>query len=71
FFEFDKELAAFEKKIKIAKTGDRKEDDNRNFFIAKVDHLKELLAIAKAAIFKLKIPRVAKVAPVVAAKANK
>ena len=61
FVDFDKELKSFQNKIKITKAGDRKEDENRQFFQAKITHLQELLEIAKASIFKLKIPRVPKV----------
>lgn len=62
FVDFEKELADFQKKVKITKAGDRKEDENRKFFEAKITHLNDLLQIAKSAIFKLKVPRVAKVA---------
>jgi hypothetical protein len=61
FVDFEAELNSFEKKVKIAKTGDRKEDSDRQFFLDKIAHLKELLTIAKASIFKLKIPRIPKV----------
>lgn len=62
FVDFEPELASFQKKVKVTKVSDRKEDDNRNFFLAKIAHLNELLLIAKGAIFKLKVPRVPKVA---------
>lgn len=61
FVDFEKELADFSKKIKISKSGDRAEDKERTFFLTKIEHLNELLMIAKNAIFKLKVPRVAKV----------
>lgn len=60
FVDFEQELNAFAKKIKSTKTTDRAEDKNREFFITKIAHLNQLLLIAKSAIFKLKIPRVAK-----------
>ena len=62
FVDFKKELADFTEKVKVLKTGDRSEDENRNFFLAKIAHLKELLEIAEHAIFKLKVPRVPKAA---------
>lgn len=62
FVDFEKELEDFEKKVRITKATDKKENDNRNFFKTKIDRLSELLAIAKSSIFKLKIPRAVKVA---------
>lgn len=60
FVDFEKELENFQKKVKIVKIGNRKEDEDRTFFLAKITHLHELLLIAKSSIFKLKVPRVPK-----------
>jgi hypothetical protein len=60
YVDFQKELADFQKKVKVSKTTDPAETKNRVFFASKIEHLNQILDIARASIFRLKIPRVAK-----------
>jgi hypothetical protein len=60
FVDFKKELAEFEGKVKVSKSTDKSEIENRNLFVTKIAQLNDLLLMAEGAIFKLKIPRVAK-----------
>lgn len=62
FVDLSQDLISFKDKVKIVKGGNKAEDEDRNFFIAKIDHLESILNIAKQAVFRLKVPRVAKVA---------
>lgn len=64
YVDFQKELAVFQKKVKVSKTTDPAETKNRVFFSNKIEHLNQILDIARASIFRLKIPRVAKSAVV-------
>jgi hypothetical protein len=63
YVDYQKELAAFQKKVKVSKTTNPDETKNRIFFSTKIEHLNQILDLARAAIFRLKIPRVAKVQP--------
>jgi hypothetical protein len=60
FEDLSPELSSFQEKLKITKNKNHQEDDNRNFFIAKISHLNEILQLARAASFKLKTSRFAK-----------
>ena len=62
FVDFEKELKDFEGKVKSVKPTSKVEEKDRDFFITKIALLNDLLLIAKNAIFKLKVPRVAKAA---------
>lgn len=62
YVEMDSEFKAFKEKIKVTKTSEKAEEEDRKFFTAKIEHLAVILDMAKNAIFRLKVPRVAKVA---------
>lgn len=61
YVDFQKELAQFQKKVKVSKATDPAETKNRVFFSNKIEHLNQILDIARASIFRLKIPRITKV----------
>lgn len=54
------DLRSFANKAKVTPKGDRAEDDNRNLFIAKIEHLSQILNMAGLATFRLKVPRFSK-----------
>lgn len=60
YVDFQDELAAFQKKVKVSKNTDPAETKDRVFFSNKIEHLNQILDIARASIFRLKIPRVPK-----------
>ena len=54
FADSTAELLAFQKKVQIKPSGDRKEDADRNLFTTKIAQLFEILSMAKEATFTLK-----------------
>ncbi len=58
--DLSEELKAFGNKVKILPSGDRAEDNDRNFFKTKIEHLEKMLSLGELANFKLKIPRAPK-----------
>lgn len=60
FVDLSNNLAEFKKKIKVDKSTEKKEVEDRNFFTAKIEHLETILNMAKLAVFRLKVPRIAK-----------
>lgn len=62
FVDLSVGLEKFKEKVKVTKSTEKKEVADRNFFIAKIEHLEKILGIAKGATFHLKIPRNVKAA---------
>jgi hypothetical protein len=62
FTDLSGDLASFRNKVKITRSGNRQEDSNRNFFLAKINSLKNILTFAEQAHFTVKLRRAAKAA---------
>lgn len=57
FVDFAEELNEFKNKAKVTKGTEPTEAADRNFFVAKIDSLNHILDMARAAVFRLRIPR--------------
>lgn len=63
FEDLSSNIDAFKEKIKINKSTDKAEEADRKFFAEKIDLLNGIIAMGRTAVFRLKVPRVAKVVP--------
>lgn len=62
FADSTEELEAFRRKIETTSPADELEKKNKGLFIAKIDWLQQILAMAKEPNFELRKPRVKKTA---------
>ncbi len=57
FVDLSEGLSNFKEKVKILKTTDKKEIEDRSFFVTKIEQLEKILNMAQSATFHLKVPR--------------
>lgn len=57
YVDLSQNLTDFKEKVKVVKTTDKTEIEDRTFFVSKIEQLEKILNMAQSATFHLKVPR--------------